>query len=292
MFRDKIKEKHDELTPSFQKLADFIQDNELDAAFMTATELAERLQVDAATVVRFAQQLGYSGFRELSKEIQEVVRADLKAEYTANLDAPADVGLLRGLLANERQNLKLAQDRLTEEANLLLPALLNADRIWIVGQGRCAHLASLCAEALREVELPAIAVAPDPLSAAANLKEVGADDLVIGFSITGMDLDTANVISFARRRGAATFGLSASPIAATALEAETGIICPGPTQTHVSSFTGLAAIIVAVVAAFTVRYPEEAMAIKNAVRDSYRDLLDGQEKRSAELDVETLWRQL
>ncbi len=292
MFREKIQEKHDELTPSFRKLAGFIQSNELDAAFMTATELADRLDVDAATVVRFAQELGYSGFRELSKEIQEVVRADLKASYAADLNAPEDVGLFRGLLLNERHNLELAQRRLTEQVNALLPILLDAERIWVVAQGQCTHLAGLCADALREVGLPAVAIAPDPLAAATNLKEVAESDAVIGFSLTGMDLDTANVIRFARERGASTVAFSASPVAPPALEAEISIICPGQTQTAVPSFTGLTAMIVVVVGAFAVRYPEEAETMMGAVRESYRELLEKQEKMASELDVEDLWRQL
>ncbi len=291
MFRVKIREKHGELTPSFRKLAEFIQNNELDAAFMTATELADQLEVDAATVVRFAQHLGYSGFRELSKEIQEVVRGDLRATYAADLDAATDLGLLRGLLGNERHNVELAQDRLTEEVNSLLPALLGAERIWLFGQGQCLHLAGLWADTLRGVGLPATAVAPDPLTAAKHLKEVGEEDLIIGLSLSPMDIDTANVISLARQRGAVTLGFSASPIAAAALEADTAIICPGPTQTEVSSFTGLAAMIVVLAAAFTVRYPERAEAMKRAVRDTYRELLETQEERSAELDLESLWRQ-
>lgn len=291
MFREKIRQKHDDLTPSFRKLADFIQNNELDAAFMTATELADRLEVDAATVVRFAQELGYSGFRELSKEIQQVVRTDLKAAYSTDLDAPEDLDLFRGLLANEKHNLELAQDRLTEQVSLLLPALLDAEQVWVVGQGQCANLSGLCAGALREIGLPAVAIFTDPVAAATNLKEVDEDDLVIGFSLTGMDLDTATVIDFAREHGAATFVFSASPVAAAALEAETTIVCPGPTQTKLPSFTGLAAMIVAVVAAFTVRYPEEADAMKNAVRGSYRELLEKQQERASEVEVEDLWRQ-
>ncbi|MGD2103837.1 MAG: hypothetical protein PVJ55_01830, partial [Anaerolineae bacterium] len=110
MFRERIQEKYDDLTPSFRKLADFMLQNQLDAAFMTATELADRLGVDAATVVRFAQELGYTGFRELSKEIQGVVRSELKASYTADLDTAEDLQLFRSLLGNEGHNLELAQD--------------------------------------------------------------------------------------------------------------------------------------------------------------------------------------
>jgi DNA-binding MurR/RpiR family transcriptional regulator len=291
MFRDRIQEKYDDLTPSFRKLAEFMLQNQLDAAFMTATELANRLGVDAATVVRFAQELGYTGFRELSKEIQEIVRSELKASYSADVDAPEDVGLFRGLLGNEKHNLELCQDRLTEQVNSLLPALLDADRIWVVGQGHCAYLAGLCADSLREVGLPAVAIAPDPLGAASNLKEIGENELVIGFSLTGMDLDTANAIRFARARKATTFVFSASPVAAAALQAETSVICPGPTQTDVPSFTGLAAMIVAVAAGFTARYPEEAAAMTSELRESYRELLEMQTESAAELNIEALWRQ-
>jgi DNA-binding MurR/RpiR family transcriptional regulator len=290
MFREKIQQNYDDLTPSFRKLADFMLQNQLDAAFMTATELANRLGVDAATVVRFAQELGYTGFRELSKEIQEVVRSELKASYTADLDAAEDLQLFRSLLGNEKHNLELTQDRLSHEVNGLLPTLLDAEQIWVLGQGLCVHLAGLCAGALREIGLPAVSIATDPLEAATNLKEIGADDLVIGFSLSGMDLDTASVVRFARDRGARTYVLAASSVAAAALEAETSLICPGPTQTDVPSFTGLAAMVVVMMAAFAARYPEEASSMTEETRDSYRALLEMQMDIGSDLDVEDLWR--
>lgn len=291
MFREKIQEKYDDLTPSFRKLADFMLQNQLDAAFMTATELADRLGVDAATVVRFAQELGYTGFRELSKEIQGVVRSELKASYTADLDAAEDLQLFRSLLDNEKHNLELAQDRLSEQINSLLPSLLDADRIWVVGQNLSVHLAGLFASGLREIGLPAVSIGTDPLEAAANLKEIGESDLLIGFSLSGMDLDTATVIRFARERGARTFVFSASSVAAAALEAETAVVCPGPTQTDVPSFTGLTAMIVAVVAAFAARYPDEASTMTEEMRRSYQELLEMQIEMASDLDVEDLWRQ-
>jgi DNA-binding MurR/RpiR family transcriptional regulator len=291
MFRERIQAKYSELTPSFRKLADFILQKQLDAAFMTATELAHHLGVDAATVVRFAQNLGYSGFRELIKEVQRVVKAELTASYSPDLGAPDDLGLFRSLLENERHNVALAQARLTEQANTILPMLLDAQRIWVTGQGSCAHLAALCASSLREIGLPAVAIAPDPLGTAENLKGVGADDLVMGFSLTGMDLATADAIEFARQHGAKTLVFSASAIAAAALAAEMTVICPGPTQTHVPSFTGLAAMIVVFVAAFSARYPDKADAMTEGLQQSFRELLALQARSASEVDVEELWRQ-
>ena len=77
MFRDRIKAKYSDLSHSFRRLADFILQQQLDVALMTATELAQQMDVDAATVVRFAQALGYNGFREMIREIRGIVKEEL-----------------------------------------------------------------------------------------------------------------------------------------------------------------------------------------------------------------------
>lgn len=47
------------------------------AAFMTAASLGSILGVSESTVVRFANALGYEGYKELQKELQEVIRNKL-----------------------------------------------------------------------------------------------------------------------------------------------------------------------------------------------------------------------
>jgi DNA-binding MurR/RpiR family transcriptional regulator len=291
MFRERIKAHYDMLSPSFRRLADFILNQSLDVALMTATELAQQMDIDAATVVRFAQTIGYSGFKEMLKEIQKVVKEELTASYAASLDAPDDTSLFRSLLENEKHNLALTQAQLTEQADSILPALLNAEHIWILGQGHCAHLAAICAASLREIDLPAISISPDPLATAKNLKEVGPTDVAIGFAITGMELEVADAISFARQREAKTFAFSSSPVTAAARAAEVAIICPGPTQTHTPSFTGLAAMIVILTAAFAARYPEKATAAKANLHESYRELLERQTRSTSGVDLASLQRQ-
>ena len=291
MFREKIQAKYDELTPSFHKLADFILQQQLDAAFMTATELARRLEVDAATVVRFAQTLGYSGFREMVKEIQRIVKAELVASHTPSLEVSDDAGLFRNLLESERHNLTLAQARLTERANTVLPTLLDARRIWVTGQSYCAHLAALCASALREIGVAAVSIACDPPEISANLKGVGVEDLVIAFSLARTELDVANAVQFARDHGAKTLVFSASAVAPACLVAQTTIICPGPTRTSTPSFTGLAAMIAVLVSALAVRYPEQAATTRADLQQSYSELVALQASSSSEVNVEELWPQ-
>jgi DNA-binding MurR/RpiR family transcriptional regulator len=106
-----------------------------------------------------------------------------------------------------------------------------------------------------------------------------------------MDLAVADAIGFARQHGAKTLAFSSSPVTAAARAAEIAIICPGPTQTHTLSFTGLAAMIVVLVAALAARYPEKAATAKANLHESYRELVECQANTASEVDYESLRRQ-
>lgn len=76
-YEDRIRDARPRMSKSFDRLADFILDSYVQAALMTATELAHQVDVDAATVVRFAQMMDYSGFPALQRDIRERVKRDL-----------------------------------------------------------------------------------------------------------------------------------------------------------------------------------------------------------------------
>jgi DNA-binding MurR/RpiR family transcriptional regulator len=60
-------------TPSFNKVAEYIENNMLTAALSTASMLARANDVDPATVVRMSQRLGYRGYPELRSELADSI---------------------------------------------------------------------------------------------------------------------------------------------------------------------------------------------------------------------------
>jgi DNA-binding MurR/RpiR family transcriptional regulator len=92
-YAERIRSARPTLSKSFQRLADYILDSYVQAALMTASELAHEVDVDAATVVRFAQALSYSGFPDLQDEIKARVLQDLliRQKETAGADTLAGV---------------------------------------------------------------------------------------------------------------------------------------------------------------------------------------------------------
>jgi DNA-binding MurR/RpiR family transcriptional regulator len=81
MFRERIAQHYARLGRNQKRIADFLTQEYREAAFMNGSALSQRLEVDPATVTRFAQRLGYAGYPELLHEVQELVKQELKAAY-------------------------------------------------------------------------------------------------------------------------------------------------------------------------------------------------------------------
>ena len=75
----KIKEKYQKLSKGQKSLADYIIENYDKAAFLTAAKLGKLVGVSESTVVRFAMNLGYQGYPDFQKALEEMVRNKLNS---------------------------------------------------------------------------------------------------------------------------------------------------------------------------------------------------------------------
>lgn len=60
-----------------RRIAQFITEHCDEAAFMTALRLGDEVGVSESTVVRFAAELGFDGYPQLQKAMQELIRSKL-----------------------------------------------------------------------------------------------------------------------------------------------------------------------------------------------------------------------
>jgi DNA-binding MurR/RpiR family transcriptional regulator len=72
-----LREKMGNLTATQRKIARFILDYPSEAAFLTATQLGDRLGVSQSTVVRFAAQLGFEGYPQMRAALKDVIMEKL-----------------------------------------------------------------------------------------------------------------------------------------------------------------------------------------------------------------------
>ena len=133
-YEERIREIRPDLSPSFQILADFILDSYSSAAFLTATELAYSLDLDPATVVRFAQRLGYTGYPELQREIRQRVKEELLTGRPAEVNSSEQAA--DAALEEVERYLQLTRRSFPiEAAETLVNALDEAERVVLIAEG-------------------------------------------------------------------------------------------------------------------------------------------------------------
>src|SRR3954447_3201111 len=74
---EELRRRYDRLTQSQKRIAEYIIEHSQEVAFSTVDQMAERLDVNPSTIVRFTYRLGLNGFPDLQERMQELVRGQL-----------------------------------------------------------------------------------------------------------------------------------------------------------------------------------------------------------------------
>lgn len=249
MFRERIGRKYGELSPGFKKLADFILTSHQRVAFMSASRLARHLDLDVATVTRFSQALGYDGFTELIREIQEQVLDEMRQAripVTDRLEAAKGSPLYTMWQdwANIEQTI---QEIRPERIAMAVEVLGAADHIYIVAEGVGIGLAQVLSAYLSMIKTDTIVLNKGPFDTAIDLKDLTSRDVVVGIGFTNYAYSATRALQYGRKVGAKTIGIVAQAGCPIAEWAEILFICSEVEGSFLPSPTGVAAIIFALV---------------------------------------------
>lgn len=247
MFREQIRKHYDHLSRSYRRVADFILSDYRTAAFMTAAALADAVDVDTTTVVRFAQRLGYPGYPELIEDIQEQVKLELSQGYVAMPEEDSLPARVQRMVAQDRSNLEkaLAHNSL-ETFETILDFLRAAPHIIVLGESFATPVSASFAEMLRDAGLPASFSSGDVYDRARAMAHLVRKDVVIGFTPLEGPSGVARALAFARDEGAITLACTPSLSSQAARSAEHLLYAPGETTGTLPSLTGLYALCMAI----------------------------------------------
>lgn len=148
-----ITRKYPNLSAGFQKIARYVTQNPNVVALESISVIAAKCEAHPSSLVRFAQEFGYSGFKDLQSVFQtrlataapgfrERIKA-LDGELSRNASS-GNLGYLRELVVRDIAALQDLLDRISEEALASAAQLLTqADAIYIAGQLRSEPIALL-----------------------------------------------------------------------------------------------------------------------------------------------------
>ena len=217
---DRLAKAASNLNPSRHRLVTQILDNSEDTYFLSSRELAKRFDVDAATIVRTIQVLGYERYADFLADLRAhfVLRI---SPYTVMKAAARQKRTISDYVGHslemEAHNLDKLRSVLTaQEVVKAARGISRARHILVVGIDLAATLSHLLSYSLASLGFDSEA----PVGSAGNLHQkvrlLGPKDLLIAISFGRCLKETVEAVIRAHKAGVPTFGITdsdKSPIA-------------------------------------------------------------------------------
>ncbi|MGP6139475.1 MurR/RpiR family transcriptional regulator [Jeotgalibaca sp. A127] len=204
-----IQEKYHTLTKSEKRIADYLLAIKGQAVYRTMKDITEEVKVGDATLIRFCQKLGYSGFSDLKIAIA-------KKEFTSQYDDDTDYKYYDRILENQVKVLESTRKLLDSDTLLqAVQAISKANYIYIIGVGSSGLAAAALEQMLLRVGVHANQTS-DPHFQAQALSLLGPKDLVICFSLSGRTKDIHDSLLIAKENQTPIIAITnfkSSPIA-------------------------------------------------------------------------------
>jgi DNA-binding MurR/RpiR family transcriptional regulator len=199
-----IKEQQNSMSKGHRAIATYIIEHYDSAAFITASRLGETVGVSESTVVRFACALGFEGYPELQKKLQELIKNKLTNVQRMGLGSDmGDEELARWSLRNDIASLRHVREVLDyRTVEKVADAILSARRVYIMGLRSSEPLAQFFWYYMNYIIDYVTLVISGIGDVFGQLMHAAEGDLVIGISFPRYSSRTVEGALFAKNNGA------------------------------------------------------------------------------------------
>jgi DNA-binding MurR/RpiR family transcriptional regulator len=238
------------LGPNRQQLIRAIVDHCEETCFLSSRELAKRYDVDAATVVRTVQAMGYGRFADFAADLRQHLIARV-TPYTVLKAATRQSGSVSDhvdhSLEKALDNLNLLRSHLDRERVVELAKLIRRSRrVLVVGVDFAASLAYYFAYGLVTLGFDAEAPVGSEGNLQHKLKLLTPRDLLIAISFGQCIRVTVDAAIRVRRQGVTTFGITDSDTTPIARYCDRHLIAGVFSPSFLNSYVAPMALINAV----------------------------------------------
>ena len=221
----KIEKKMPEFSKGQKLIARYLIEQYDKAAYMTAARLGALVGVSESTVVRFAIELGFDGYPELQKSLQEIIRSRLtyNQRIAVTNTRIGDGDLLDKVLLSDADKIRSTMDAISrEDFYRAVDRIIGARRIFIMGVRASASLAEFLSYSLNLVfDNIRLVRTTSGSEVFESLFPMTKEDVLIAISFPRYSSRIVNAVEYAKQLGAGVIALTDnvnSPIAEHASE--------------------------------------------------------------------------
>lgn len=273
-----IEERLPEMSKSHKLIAGYIKNSGEIAAYLTATKLGAAIGVSESTVVRFALEMGFSGYPEFQNVLQQSLRSKLTAAQRIDVadNMLSDSKVASGILTADMNNIKESLANLDEASfNQAVDTICSAKNIFIIG----IRSSSMLADFLNHYLCYMFGNVKLLFSNSTNelfeqIFRISKEDVLIAISFPRYSSRTKLAAEFAKKKGASVIAITDSDSSPIAAYADSKLYAKSDMASFVDSLVAPLSIINALIA-----------AIGRKKKDTIKETFDDLEKIWEEYDV-------
>jgi len=250
------------LSDKKKQVAKYIVDNYIEAAFLTAAELARRSSVSEPTVIRLAVDLGYAGFPEMRSALQDKVQGKLTTlsrlkgshRFKASKN-PAVQSLVTDMknLENTLRNINV------RTLNRVVNRIVQADKVIILGYKMSSCLAQFFQMALKKSIDNTIAVTTSPGQFQEELVFTTEKSVVIAISFPRYTTAVVRNFRMAKQQGVTTIAITDSELSPLVDHATDYLLARCDFVSYIDSFAAAMSLLCAIATAVSIKSEDETL---------------------------------
>lgn len=234
------------MSKSQLKIANHIIKNPHSVPFLTVGKLAQIVEVSEATVVRFANFLGYSGYNELQQimidSLEEQLNTVERLEMSRKVYDETEKGIYE-IFEDDIKNIQSTMDSINiEEFQKVAHDLLKAEKIFIVANRSAVSLGTFLQYYL-EIILGNSELVHSTESAFERIYNVNKHDVVIGISFARYTKSTLDIVTYAKQKEATIVAITDNLLSPIVPYADVSLFSSSQLPSFLDSFVAPLSVI-------------------------------------------------
>ena len=258
------------LSKGQKSIAQYLMNNYDKAAFMTAAKLGEKVGISESTVVRFANAIGFTGYPELQKQLQEMVKTRLTTVQRIEMsnEYSTDESTLKNILKADMENIHLTLEEIDQASfDEVVKKILEAKSIYIIGLRSSTALAEFFGFYLNWVRDNVHVVTYTLGDIFEQLFRVGPEDLVIGIGFPRYSSRTIKALEYCKGKSAGVVAVTDSLLSPLCTNSDYSLIAKSKMESFVDSIVAPMSVLNALIVA-------TGMKEKKKLSESFESLED------------------
>ncbi len=236
-----------------KKIASYVINHYDKAAYLTASRLGSEVGVSESTVVRFVIELGYEGYPEFQKSLQEIIRTRLTAIQRVEVanSRIGDGDVFKSVLLSDIDKIKRTLESTDPEAfNAAVERIISAKNIYIIGVRSSSSLAGFLNYNFRmmfdNVKFVQTTSGSEMFE---QIMNIGEGDVMIAISFPRYSKRIIHAVEYAQNAGANVISITDSVESPIAVHASQLLVAQSDMVSFVDSLVAPLSVINALIVA-------------------------------------------